>query len=373
MRSKTPVSMPIANPTKSYWQTPPSILADHRSTESLPSTAKYVIVGSGVTGASIAYKLLQVEPDVSIVMLEARQACSGATGRNGGHCRAGRYLSFRDSVKNFGQEDALRLEALEEANVRNVAAFIKDHDIDCDLRAVDSVDIFTDQLELDEALACLKDRKNIFLGREEAKVLTKHKVWSEKQAREELLVPEALGAVSFPAYVLQPYKLLCGILRMCLEQGLNLQTNTPVLDVHKAHKSHLWTVSTERGDISADRVILATNAYTGALYPRLADFIIPTRAQLIAMRPGSNISSNPLLEKSVSLNSAITGDYFQVRQEPFSGAGDMIYGRFLYCLNDKTLTELQAEAAILQSIKNSQFLMIPPSILTSQNISAMVL
>jgi len=116
------------------------------------------------------------------------------------------------------EEDALRLEALEEASVQNVAAFIKEHGIDCDLRAVQLVDIFTYLPQLEEALGALKYRKEKFSGREDAALLTKYKVWSANQAREELLVPEALGAVSFPAYVLHPYRYVCGILECALHK-----------------------------------------------------------------------------------------------------------------------------------------------------------
>jgi hypothetical protein len=90
-RAKIPVSLPSENPTQSYWQDPPDPIADLRTTEQLPSTADTVIIGSGITGAAVAWGLLQhsepgPNPDglgASIVMLEARQACSGATGRNG--------------------------------------------------------------------------------------------------------------------------------------------------------------------------------------------------------------------------------------------------------------------------------------------------
>jgi glycine/D-amino acid oxidase-like deaminating enzyme len=95
-----------------------------------------VIIGSGITGASIAWKLLQAEPDASILILEARTASSGATGRNGGHCRAGRYLNFKTDLETFGKEEALKLETLEEQNVKNVGEFIKKHGIEYDLRDV---------------------------------------------------------------------------------------------------------------------------------------------------------------------------------------------------------------------------------------------
>ena len=82
-RAQIPVSLPVANPTISYWQDPPDPLADHRTTPDLPATADTVIIGSGITGAAVAWHLLQSPNPGSILMLEARQACSGATGRNG--------------------------------------------------------------------------------------------------------------------------------------------------------------------------------------------------------------------------------------------------------------------------------------------------
>jgi glycine/D-amino acid oxidase-like deaminating enzyme len=49
-----------------------------------PQDVDIVIIGSGLTGALIAYNLLsRPGPKPSILMLEARTAASGATGRNG--------------------------------------------------------------------------------------------------------------------------------------------------------------------------------------------------------------------------------------------------------------------------------------------------
>lgn len=89
-RAQIPVTLPRDNPTVSYWQDPPDGIADLRSTPDLPERAAVVIIGSGITGAAVAWNLLQStttgrrdHDNASIVMLEARQACSGATGRNG--------------------------------------------------------------------------------------------------------------------------------------------------------------------------------------------------------------------------------------------------------------------------------------------------
>lgn len=97
-RARVPVTLPRDKPTQSYWQDPPDDIADLRTTPHLPGRADVVIIGSGITGAAVAWNLLQdsdgdgdgsrnnsssSSTPPSVVMLEARQACSGATGRNG--------------------------------------------------------------------------------------------------------------------------------------------------------------------------------------------------------------------------------------------------------------------------------------------------
>jgi hypothetical protein len=77
-------TLPTKDSTKSFWHSEPDeFLIGHRTTPELPSSADIVIVGSGITGASIARFLADDEraKNKSIVMLEAREACSGATGR----------------------------------------------------------------------------------------------------------------------------------------------------------------------------------------------------------------------------------------------------------------------------------------------------
>lgn len=90
-------TLPVPNPTQSYWRTPPHPLDSLRSTPSLPTTCDILIIGAGLAGVSTLYHLLgehtsspaaAASPPPSILLLDARQACSGATGRNGGHVSA---------------------------------------------------------------------------------------------------------------------------------------------------------------------------------------------------------------------------------------------------------------------------------------------
>lgn len=76
--------LPTSNPTKSFWHSEPStILLGHRTTEKLPLRADVVIIGSGIAGTSAAHWLAESGKgkDLNVVMLEAREACWGATGR----------------------------------------------------------------------------------------------------------------------------------------------------------------------------------------------------------------------------------------------------------------------------------------------------
>src|SRR5882757_4271879 len=98
-QTRIPVGLPRQNPTKSCWQNPPQLIADHRTTPTPPSKTTYAIIRPGIAGTAIAYKLLQERPNASIVILEARQASSGATGRNGGHCRVRRYLESKNYLE----------------------------------------------------------------------------------------------------------------------------------------------------------------------------------------------------------------------------------------------------------------------------------
>lgn len=85
---------PHPKPCLSFWLqgTGASPLLGHRTTHTLPEDADVTIIGSGISGAAVAYFLLTgPNPPRKVVMLEAREACYGATGRNGGHCRPDCY------------------------------------------------------------------------------------------------------------------------------------------------------------------------------------------------------------------------------------------------------------------------------------------
>ena len=80
--------LPVSKSTTSFWRSEPLPLDNYRSTPHLPTEVDIAVVGAGYAGVSTVYHILQLcdqrrAPRPSIVILEAREACSGATGRNG--------------------------------------------------------------------------------------------------------------------------------------------------------------------------------------------------------------------------------------------------------------------------------------------------
>jgi len=105
-----------------FWLKDPHPQISNAQSDSLPEEADIVIIGSGITGTSIAYNIFEHSNHVpsslstskkspatpSVVMLEARSACSGATGRNGGHILE--IVDEYDDLKSsYGQEAAMKL------------------------------------------------------------------------------------------------------------------------------------------------------------------------------------------------------------------------------------------------------------------------
>lgn len=76
--------LPVPNATVPFWRTDLDPLDSHRSTEELPSHCDILVIGAGYAGASTVHHILKQQTSpLKILLLEAREACSGASGRNG--------------------------------------------------------------------------------------------------------------------------------------------------------------------------------------------------------------------------------------------------------------------------------------------------
>ena len=328
-------ALPCRNPTVSYWQDPPDPIADLRSTPDLPPVADVVIIGSGISGACIAYNHLRRRPDVSVLLLEARQACSGATGRNGGHTKGASYRTFDDNATKLGEEEAFKIARLEYDCMRSVHAFARLHDIDCDSTELDTVDIMFDEGQMQQAKTSVARMRQV-MGKDDP--AASYQFWDARETQERFLTPDALGAVSYPAGSISAYKFVIGVLRLAVKSGLNVHTNTPVTSISKDSNNGKWLTDTPRGRICATQVVLATNGYTAALWPQLRGVIVPLRGHVTAQRPGSSM---PKVGLPTTYSFIYHNGYeYMIPRPPGSRfAGDLVIGGGLVKAQDEGLSE----------------------------------
>ena len=198
--SKMDPGLPLPNPTTSSWQIPPDPLQNYRSTCELPTDLlDVVIIGSGFSGTSVAWHLLRGDDDTSprqlkVLMLEARQVCSGATGRNGiyympvglivgGHLSCDFYSYFLDVEKKYDAAEAALRSHFEKLNFEALNELIDREEIDCEFKWTQKGwDIFLKEEEFELAKRSVEGLKRaggyastlkIFESKQAAKVYLK--------------------------------------------------------------------------------------------------------------------------------------------------------------------------------------------------------
>lgn len=143
-------TFPWPTSTTPFWRTQIHPLDSHRSTPDLPATSDIVIIGSGMSGVSTAYHIIQASKkhsnETSITILEARQLCSGATGRNGGHLK----LAVPHIAKVFDKHGKDAAAEIGEFHVKQIYALkevVDKEELDCDFLLTRSFDVFMDEAQ----------------------------------------------------------------------------------------------------------------------------------------------------------------------------------------------------------------------------------
>ncbi|KAG6889551.1 hypothetical protein C0995_016678 [Termitomyces sp. Mi166 len=285
------LGLPVPNSTHSFWINSPGAnpLAKEGSEDDLILNADICIIGSGITGVSAAYHLARSlaareGAPSKVIILEARDFCSGATGRNGGHLTAEIFDNFVLRESNYGSEEAKKAHKLEIHTERELVRLIKAEGWEeiVDLVSNHRVGLLVNEHEIRVTKADYEAAKAAQAD------LVENVEWLTE---EEVLT--GYGS-SYPAYRhpgnnVWPLKLVTQLYKLAkkLNPDLTLYTNTPVTSISPSTAGpRRWTLSTSRGDIQCSYVIHATNAYASHLLQHLhgPEGIVQTRGQVIALR-----------------------------------------------------------------------------------------
>ena len=263
MSSMTPKSAP-------YWWEAFAPFKDKQNP--LPESIDVVVVGAGLTGCSAALTL--AKNGIKVALLEADRPGYGASTRNGGMIGGGYKLSLEQMIKLYGNDTAHKL--LYEAHIDSLAFAvkrIKKENIDCDYVQWGRYRGMWNKAEYDATAASLDDLRKLV-------PVNIDMVPPEKQRTEIGTDFYSGGMMLHDHGGLHPAKYLTGMLKAAKRAGAKVFGFTPVTKVEQAGSG--FVVTTSRGTIKCDNVLMATNGYTTADFAKLKKRIIPVSSFLIA-------------------------------------------------------------------------------------------
>ncbi|MBK5232949.1 MAG: FAD-binding oxidoreductase [Thermoleophilia bacterium] len=99
-------------------------------------TVDVVVVGAGIAGVSVAYRLKELGKRV--VLVESGRIVEGSTGKTTAKVSSLHGLIYTTLTKNFTDEGARIYGEANEAAIDEIERLIKEHEIDCDFSRLDS-------------------------------------------------------------------------------------------------------------------------------------------------------------------------------------------------------------------------------------------
>lgn len=265
--------------THSLWaNTAPAAPGTHALEEEVK--ADVAIIGGGYTGLSCALAVAQ--GGAKAVVLEADVIGYGASGRNNGQVIP--TLSRMDpddvppriSPEAGGAAKGEQLVQLVADSAKFTFDLIRRHKIDCE--AVQNG--WVQPVHSPGRMKLAEKRV---------------KAWGRRGAPVELLDAKGVEAITGSKFwhggwenatggKLNPLAYVRGLARVAIEAGAIVHSESPVLSVERSGSG--WLVTTARGKVRADKVVIATHAYgdrfSSSLWPKLMQTVFPVRSHQMA-------------------------------------------------------------------------------------------
>jgi glycine/D-amino acid oxidase-like deaminating enzyme len=259
-----------------YWlETAPSALNEPLRGQ---TTADVAIVGGGYTGLWTAYELKCLDDSIDIAILEGDEVGHGASGRNGGFAMTLLDMSLAHLVRNHGAEAARVAHEAVADSVHEIGEVCVKENIDCDFVGSGMFVVSTNpaqdarvQADIDAAAA---------LGLDGIRELDRDAI------QEEVHSPSYRKALfDNNCAVLNPAKLARGLKSVLERMGVRIYEGTPVRQISSAANS--IELTTEKGRVAADQVVLATNAWASRR-PEFKRKVVPLYTYIVLTEPLSD-------------------------------------------------------------------------------------
>ena len=236
------------------------------------TTGDVVVVGGGLLGLWTAWQLKALEPAVDVVVLEARLAGHGPSGRNGGFVSTlwDDLPILRDG---FGDARAVEVCRASERAVRGIGEFCTEHGVDAWYRAGGTLQVATSEAQLGDWDGVVEACRAVG-AREEATPLSAAEVAARCAS------PAFLGGMLLRiAANVQPARLSLGLRARVLAAGVRLHEHTPVHRLSRAA-----TATTPDGRVRARAAVVAVNSATGS-FPGFRNALAVASSHMVITEP----------------------------------------------------------------------------------------
>ena len=233
-----------------------------------------VIVGGGYTGLSAAIELARAGRHVQL--FDRQPLGKAASSRNGGMASGSIRPGRKELIKRFGEERANGILLEGKAAREDLCRFMEEEKIACEFFLSGLFDGAMTAEEADD-LRRHADLLHRTLGIEAFPV---EKVDVRKYIGTDLYIG---GLVRKDIGGLQPAKLLAGMIQIAASTDAIIHENTAVLG--STEEAVGVRVRTERGEVSAKKLLVCTDGYTDGFDPWLRRRLVPVRSRIIATEP----------------------------------------------------------------------------------------
>ncbi|KAK4686734.1 hypothetical protein P7C73_g3382, partial [Tremellales sp. Uapishka_1] len=317
----------------SHWQATnrgPTSLYNHNKDAIPPSEADILIIGGGMMGAALSYFLTRNGAEghgKKIVLVEAKDIASGASGRNGGHIGPATFNAYHNLLKplpsgaGLSSREAVHVIQAERDNLELITDIIRKEGL------VDKVDFW----KVPESPESTIPQKSMYLSWlaarqsfgltgngdtsfvedvSEAKRISRFKHASSVHLRPAGSVHSSVDIsreCQVDANIATSHKLCTELVRLSLQSSasdFDFYTWNPVSSLKPTADGARWLAKTARGDIKAKRVVLCVNAYTKNFFSTndpLHSHIKPHFSQVALITPPATYSGEKALQYTYNM------------------------------------------------------------------------
>ncbi|WP_386689210.1 NAD(P)/FAD-dependent oxidoreductase [Lonepinella sp. MS14437] len=264
------------------------------------------VIGAGLCGLSTALEL--AEQGKKVIVLDGARIGFGASGRSGGQAINGFEDGIDEYIEQFGFEQAKSLWEMSLEAIDIIDERVQKYQIQCDWKKGYAT-LALNQRRMDDLIAIEKASREAF-------GYAYMQLWDKTKLQQHLGSDIYVGGLfDSNSGHLHPLNYCLGLAKACLELGVQIFEQSPVLDMQT--QGNQVVLTTDKAQVSAQHVVLATNAYIAnlpkSIHHGTARKILPVESFIIATEPLDQATADSLINNGMSVcDNNLLLDYYRL-------------------------------------------------------------